>query len=98
MPRRLCAAIREGAAIEIYRNTARYITISGNEIGHCVALPSTDLIDTLFARYDNSQPKPNGNSAANGCGFDFSKAGSQFGDIDDIIANGVPEGGRSVRR
>jgi hypothetical protein len=91
--RRFSVEGREGAGIEFYRDTARYITISGNEIGHCAELSSsTDFSDSIFARYES---KPNGNGAANGCGFDFSKAGSQFGDIDDIIANGVPEGGRS---
>jgi hypothetical protein len=90
--RRFSVEGREGAGIEFYRDTGRYITISGFEIGHCVELPSTDLINALLVRYEGQS---NGNGATNGCGFDFNKAGTQFGDIDDIIANGVPEGGRS---
>src|SRR5262249_50013511 len=41
---------RNGAGIELYRNTARYITISGLQIGQCAELPSLDaFIDTLFS-------------------------------------------------
>jgi len=88
--RRFSVEGREGAGIEFYRDTGRYITISGYEIGHCAELPSsTDFSDSVFARYES---KPNGNSAANGCGFDFNKASSQFGDIEDLIVNGLPEG------
>ena len=41
---------RSGAGIELYRNTARYITISGAEIGGpCTKLPPLDaFIDTLL--------------------------------------------------
>ena len=43
---------KTGAGIELYRNTARYITVSGLEIGECAALPPIDgLIDTLLARH-----------------------------------------------
>ena len=42
-----------GAGIELYRNTARYITISGAEIGGpCTELPPLDaFIDTLLVRH-----------------------------------------------
>src|SRR5262249_32192416 len=42
-----------GAGIELYRNTARYITISGAEVGGpCTKLPPLDaFIDTLFVRH-----------------------------------------------
>ena len=33
---------KTGAGIELYRNTARYITVSGLEMGSCAALPSLD--------------------------------------------------------
>jgi hypothetical protein len=77
---------RNGAGIELYRNTARYITISGLELGHCAKLPSLDaFIDTLFARHS-------GQAAG---GFDFNDAESQTSDYDDLIQNGAPEGERS---
>jgi primase-polymerase (primpol)-like protein len=42
---------KSGAGLELYRNTARYITISGREIGSCAKLPPLDdFIDTMFAR------------------------------------------------
>jgi hypothetical protein len=41
-----------GAGIEVYRNTARYITISGLETTTCAELPPLDdLIDTLVSRH-----------------------------------------------
>jgi primase-polymerase (primpol)-like protein len=47
---------RSGTGIELYRNTARYITVSGLEKGHCAELPSLDeLIDTLLARHAYGQ-------------------------------------------
>jgi hypothetical protein len=76
---------KTGAGIELYRDTARYITISGLEIGHCPELPPfDDFIDTLLARH----------SAPAG-GIDFNTAGDQIGDYDDLIQNGAPEGERS---
>ena len=78
---------RSGAGIELYRNTARYITISGLELGHCAELPSLDaFIDTLFARH--------GGQAAGR--LDFNDADPQESlDYDDLIRNGAPEGQRS---
>jgi primase-polymerase (primpol)-like protein len=44
---------REGAGIELYRNTARYITVSGLEVSNCKALPYVDrFLDDLLAKYD----------------------------------------------
>jgi hypothetical protein len=46
---------RNGAALELYRNAERYITISGSEVpqvGTCGALPPVDdFIDAMLARY-----------------------------------------------
>lgn len=54
---------RPGAAIEIYRQATRYITVSGLEISNCSELPNIDaLIDDLVARHGGS-----------GNGFDFDK-------------------------
>jgi hypothetical protein len=79
---------RTGAGIELYRNTARYITISGLQLGQCTELPPLDtFIDTLFARHS-------GQAAG---GHDFNDAGPQEGslDYDDLIRNDAPEGRRS---
>jgi hypothetical protein len=78
---------KTGAGIELYRDTARYITISGLEIGHCAELPPLDdFIDTLLARH----------SAPSG-GIDFNAAGAQqpAADYDDLIQNGAQQGERS---
>ena len=73
-------------SIEIYRNCARYITVSGLEIGHCTDLPpADDFLDKLNSRYDEQSDG----------GFDFNTAGEQTTssiDYDDLIKNGAPEG------
>src|SRR5262245_16561713 len=77
-----------GAGIELYRNTARYITISGAEIGGpCTRLPPLDaFIDMLIARHS-------GQAAG---GLDFNDADPQASlDYDELIQNGAPEGERS---
>jgi hypothetical protein len=78
---------RSGAGIELYRNTARYITISGLQIGQCPGLPPLDaFIDMLFARHS-------GQAAG---GLDFNDADPQASpDYDDLIQHGAPEGERS---
>ena len=78
---------RSGAGIELYRNTARYITVSGLQIGQCPGLPPLDaFIDMLFARHS-------GQAAG---GLDFNDADPQASpDYDDLIQNGAPEGERS---
>jgi hypothetical protein len=77
---------KTGAGIELYRNTARYITVSGLEMGGpCAELPPLDdFIDGLLARHTGQA-----------AGLDFNDAGQQQPSIDDIIANGAPEGQRS---
>ena len=78
---------KTGAGIELYRNTARYITISGVEIGGpCAELPPLDqFIDKLLARHGQTPD-----------GLDFNSAGpQQSASIDRIIQNGAPEGERS---
>jgi hypothetical protein len=43
---------KNGASIEIYRNTARYITISGLQFGKCEKLPPVDdFLDKLLAQH-----------------------------------------------
>jgi hypothetical protein len=82
-----------GAGLELYRNTARYITISGLEVGSCAELPPLDgFVDTMVARYDGKAQSANG--AHGQQGYDFNKAGAQI-DYDDVIRNGAPEGQRS---
>jgi hypothetical protein len=81
-----------GTGIELYRNTARYITISGLQLGECSELPVIDgLLDTLFARYSATAEDRQAN------GHDFNDAGRQQSsiDYDDLIRNGAPEGQRS---
>jgi primase-polymerase (primpol)-like protein len=58
-----------GAGIELYRNTARYITISGMQFGEGPALlpPIDEFIDRLFTRH----------AAGKAQGLDLNEAGSQ---------------------
>jgi hypothetical protein len=81
---------KTGAGIEIYRNTARYITVSGIELGSCVALPPLDeFIDSLVNRYGSGNTRRAG-------GLDFNDAGLQgLPNYDTIIRTGAPEGQRS---
>ena len=85
------------AAIELYRNTARYITVSGLEIGSCSELTSLDgFIETVLARFDGTAAPP----CLSGGKIDFNTAGPQQAssslvDYDDIIRNGAPVGNRS---
>jgi putative DNA primase/helicase len=76
-----------GAGIELYRNTARYITVSGLETSHCAALQTLDsLIDTLLARHGYGQAQP----------LDFNTAGLQRElNYEALIQNGAPDGDRS---
>src|SRR6516165_2216960 len=74
-----------GAALELYRDTARYITISGLQEGRCEDLQSIDgYLDTLLTRFDGNV-------------FDFNTAGAQTDYYRDIIENGAPEGERSEK-
>ena len=55
---------REKAAIEIYRNCERYITVTGAQVGDCKKLPPSDLLERIRAHYDGRK---------NGGGFDFNR-------------------------
>jgi hypothetical protein len=84
---------KSGAGIELYRNCARYITISGLQEGNppCEDMgPIGDYLDTLLARFD-------GQPIANETIFDLNAAGTQTDYYQDIIKNGVPEGERSEK-
>jgi hypothetical protein len=84
---------KTGAGIELYRNCARYITVSGKQQGSCEDLGQIgDYFETLLARFD-SQPVP----AGNGFDFDFNTAGAQGDYYRDIIENGAAEGERSEK-
>jgi hypothetical protein len=82
----------DGAGIELFRNTARYITVSGNERGTCAELPPIDgLIDALEERYDAQK----GGKRASLDTLDFNDAGPRARDYDDLIRDGAPDGDRS---
>ena len=82
---------KTGAGIELYRNTARYITMSGLQEGSCQDMGQIgDYLDTLVARFDG-QPAPASNF------FDFNTAGAQRDYFRDLIENGAPEGERSEK-
>jgi hypothetical protein len=67
--------------IELYRNTPRFITISGLDFGKCSELPSIDdFLDSLLHEY----------KAADGA-----RTPSQRTDFDQMIRDGVPRGQRS---
>ena len=78
-----------GAGIEVYRNTTRYITISGVERSPCAELPCLDaLIDGLVARHAYGREL--------GSPLDFNSARPQRPlDYVSLIRDGVPEGQRS---
>jgi putative DNA primase/helicase len=84
----LIESARADAAIELYRNTNRYITISGIQIGQCELLtPLDDLLDTVQARYDqrNTKRRDRLNQRQRGDNRNY----------DDLIRNGAPVGERS---
>jgi hypothetical protein len=89
-----------GEGLELYRNTPRFITISGLQEGQCEAMGEIDgYLDELLKRFDGqpaapqSEPQPQGTTK-----IDFNTAGPQHSDyFRDIIENGVPEGERSER-
>jgi hypothetical protein len=83
-----------GAGVELYRNTCRYITISGLQEGSCEHMGQIDdYLDMLVARFDG---QPTADEAASDP-FDFNSAGAQTDYYRDIIENGVPEGERSEK-
>jgi hypothetical protein len=79
---------RQGAAIEVYRNCERYITITGIQVGDCKELGSANgLLEQIKEEMERAS-KRNGTG---GTRFDFNNAGSKI-DYDDIIENGAPNG------
>jgi hypothetical protein len=85
---------KNGAGIELYRNCARYITISGMQEGSCEDMGQIgDYLDQLVARFDG-QPTP---AQTNTNFFDFNTAGRQADYFQNIIENGAPEGERSEK-
>jgi hypothetical protein len=84
---------REGAAIEIYRDCERYITITGAQLGECKELSELDhLLDKIEFEYDGKEQGSKGSKEQSGrTGFDFNKAGASL-DYDEIIRSGASEG------
>jgi putative DNA primase/helicase len=76
------------AAIELFRNTKRYITISGLQLGECESLtPLDDLLYTVLARFDQRNTNRRD-------GRDQRQRGDNR-NYDDLIRNGAPAGERS---
>jgi hypothetical protein len=80
---------REKAAIEIYRNAERYITITGVQVGECNELGQMNGLLEQIQEYFDAQAPRNGR-------FDFndtdpSNTGPKI-DYDDVIQNGAPNG------
>jgi putative DNA primase/helicase len=69
------------AAVELFRNTERYITVSGLQLGNCQSLsPFDDFLNTVLARFDNQHA-------------DHDQRGDDH--YADLIRNGAREGERS---
>jgi hypothetical protein len=83
-----------GEGLELYRKTARYITISGLQEGDCEEMGEIDAyLDELLTRFDGQAPpassmRLNLNNAAPQSNAEY---------FQDIIENGTPEGERSER-
>lgn len=72
--------------IELYRNTARYITVSGKMVGECEELPSIDdFLNILLTRYDGNKARP----------AERVRKDADHADFDGLIRHGAPEGKRS---
>jgi hypothetical protein len=85
---------KTGSGIELFRNTCRYITVSGLQEGPAESLGSIDdFLDTLLARFDD-QRMSSRDDVVPANPFDFNDAGLQQ-DFRDLIENGAPEGERS---
>jgi primase-polymerase (primpol)-like protein len=78
-----------GAAIEVYRRTNRYITVSGAQIGGGAALTDIDaVLDDIARRFDAEKPQAPKPAAPIGS-FETPT------DIDALITSGAPHGMRS---
>jgi hypothetical protein len=72
---------REKAAIEIYRNTARYITVTGIQVGACQELGQANgLLERIQAHFEVAHGKEKRERRASA------------GAYDDAIRNGAPAG------
>jgi hypothetical protein len=83
---------REGAAIELYRQATRYITISGAELGNRNQVQNIDApVDRLLSEHDHQaeRGRANGGAKTNGAGANGDD------DIGRLIRDGAPEGQRS---
>ena len=80
---------RDRAAVEIYRNCERYITITGLQVGDCKELGTANGLLERIKEQMESAGKHSG--ASGGTRFDFNTAGSKI-DYDDVIQNGAPDG------
>jgi hypothetical protein len=78
--------VREKAAIEIYRNAERYITVTGIQVGECKRLGEANgLLEQIQAHF--------GAQARNGDGFNCNDAGTGSKiDYDAVIRSGAPVG------
>jgi putative DNA primase/helicase len=76
------------AQIELFRNTARFITVSGLRLGACQTLPPIDdFIDAVIQRYDNADATIAHNSGRSNL--------VPNRDWDAVIRNGAEPGERS---
>lgn len=79
---------KSGAGVELYRNCARYITISGLQQGTCEELKPIDaFLDNVITQQNAPPPQTNP--------FDFNNAGPQFDYYRHLIEHGAPLGQRS---
>ena len=89
------------AAIEIYRNCERYITITAAQIGDCTKLQRID-VGKIVEYYDAAKKTKKGaardrkktTGAKKNGRFDFNDAGPQI-DYEKVIRDGAAEGQRS---
>jgi len=85
---------RSGEGLELYRNCARFITISGLQEGQCETMGEIDgYLDELLARF-TGQPAASQSATL----LDLNTAGPQQTDYyREILENGANEGERSER-
>ena len=82
-----------GEGLELYRNCARFITISGLQEGQCETMSEIDgYLDELLTRFAG-QPVASQSTTL----LDLNTAGPQQTDYLEILENGAAEGQRSER-